>query len=186
MKNIDYTLRARLQLLGIVAVIAVFAIILVSKFGCSATSSDATVEKKTKKLAKTLPSIPEPRFLKKSELIPFMQQLSWAKAKSNNIKLPRIANYPTAGILIDLNTNEVIWAKNPEMQVPIAAKRSSYQWEIFSAKGKKYAGVRTFRHRREPLLRPYGLWSLLPPQSALRHRASRPRRLRRDRIAKPP
>ncbi|MBQ9788905.1 MAG: D-alanyl-D-alanine carboxypeptidase [Lentisphaeria bacterium] len=123
MKNIDYTLRARLQLLGIVAVIAVFAIILVSKFGCSSNSSDTKVEKKTGKSVKTktLSSIPEPRFLKKSELIPFMQQLSWAKAKSNNIKFPRIANYPTAGILIDLNTNEVIWAKNPEMQVPIAS-----------------------------------------------------------------
>lgn len=121
MKNTNYILRARLQLLGILSVIAVFVIILTLKFGCHKATSNLSEKKKEKKVSVISNPYPEPKFLQDSELIPFVQQLDWSKAKYNNFALPKITEYPKAGILIDLNTNEVLWAKNVQKQLPIAS-----------------------------------------------------------------
>ncbi len=118
MQNIDYIKRARLQLLGVISIIAVFAIILTVKICNLAPVSKA--EKAEKPLVSTPPFL-EPRFLHDSEITPFIDKLNWNKTVYNNLPGVRVAEYPRAGILIDLNTNEVLWAKNPNTKLPIAS-----------------------------------------------------------------
>ena len=123
MKEVDYIARARLQLLGIISVIAVFVIILVLKFGCnsSVTVSKKQVKKTVKEEEGITPPYVEPRFLLKSELIPFVDRLNWQKTNYSDLPQFKLSERPRAGILIDLNTNEVLWAYNAEKKIQIAS-----------------------------------------------------------------
>lgn len=124
MKEVDYIVRARLQLLGIISVIAVFIIVLLLKFGCN-NKSVTTKKNSDKEVVKVeegvTPPYAEPRFLLKSEVVPFVDQLNWQKTNYTNLPQLKVAERPRAGILIDLNTNEVLWAYNQEKKIQIAS-----------------------------------------------------------------
>ena len=69
---------------------------------------------------KPSPSVPSKTYVRKPKKA-VSAKLDYAGAARDNISELKFVNLSTAGILVDLDTNKVLWAKNPSKPVPVAS-----------------------------------------------------------------
>lgn len=117
MKNINHIQKTRLQLLAFSLIIAIFIGVLIWIFS---PSSNEKMGNGTNS-GKVVNPYAEPRLLADAEKISFLKSLDWSNTVYNFVPNLRVAEYPKSGIVIDLNTNKVLWAKNPHQKVAIAS-----------------------------------------------------------------
>ena len=86
----------------------------------AATTTTATPVVASSAEEKKVPSVPSTTYVRKSKKMT-PAKLDFTGAARDNSPGLKLIDRATAGILVDMDTNKVLWAKNPSKPVPIAS-----------------------------------------------------------------